>query len=271
MDGVWALSSDGSGSMELFDAEGGDYVADVGVFGWLDDATLVISTIDSFAGHKNLRALDIRSGAVTHEILGPNEYFNNAAVAYNHGTVMFFSGMREMLGDLYEGETLPQDGLYHWDRQSGVLTWLNWIESRESDIAWNEATQCYYADVPKRAVDEDFIQPYTADGQISDECRAIASFAQTIPTLSPSLQMYAWSWMDWDYEGNNGLYMGFFDDPVEHKIIAGNVYVYLWHPEDDILYFMLDNQVYKAQAPDFTPILLTTIAEDMRDLLTVQP
>jgi hypothetical protein len=271
MDGLWAISPQGTGVVELFDAEGGDFVADIGLFGWLDDVSLVISTIDSFAGHKHLRVVDIRSGAVIYEILGPDDYFDNAAVAYNRGSIMFFSAMQQMLGDFYQGETLPQDGLYHWESQSGVLTWLNWVESWESDIAWNEATQCYYADVPKRAVDEDFIQPYTADGLISDECRAIASFAQTIPTLSPSLEMYAWSWMDWQYEGNNGLYAGFFDDPVERKVMAGSVATYVWHPQEDILYFVFGDQVYEARPPELLPISLITISEEIRNLLVVQP
>jgi hypothetical protein len=225
------------------------YGIDLKTWGWLDNQTVVISGVDIMAGTRNLRTLDIFSGE---ERTIVKDYIVDVAVATGEGSVMFTSIMEELL-DFSTPETIAESGLYHWDRQTQQLTKVHDFTEYSSRLEWNVRSNCYYADLPKRFMEnEDVVWVFDATGNAEGECQPINPLAQDIPQVSASGAYYAWANLVFGDVDQNAFYVQGFDSDNEIRIANGSVYQYGWHPINDVLLFTQNKAVFLAEAPEFS-------------------
>lgn len=245
MDSLAAARVDGGEVTLLMDVS---HSIDEQTWGWLDNNTVVISDVSIMAGPIKLRTLDIHTGE---EHIIVKDFFTNAAVAEGAGTVMFTSVMGELL-DYTEPQQISESGLYHWDRSTLTLQKLNDFAEYSSFVDWNVTTQCYYADLPRRFVEnEDEVWAFTAAGGMSDACVAINTLAQATPEVSASGRYYAFANMFFQSPERNAFYVQDFSQTTETKLADGSVFFFTWHPDNDILLFFQAGRISTAAAPDF--------------------
>ena len=269
MDAVWADRADGSDGRRLYDASDS---SDEVIWGWFDQRTCVVSSVSMLAGYVHLRAIDLDTGTVAYDILGPSDFFGDAAIAEEFGTVLFDFPFSDM-ADFVEGETISRDGLYLWQQGVEGYTQLNDVIHWNSTVVWDGDMQCYYAKVPKRAVTEDFIQPYTPAGLIDNtKCPSIVSIAEEAPIFATSGSQYVWIANEWNNIFDPGLNWVPVGEYSETALAQGIITQALWHPEEDLLYFATGDQVYQAQGAQMTVGMVSnTIGETVLALHWILP
>ena len=244
MDAYSIARVSGGEATRLFEVNG----IDLKTWGWLDNQTVVISGVDIMAGTRNLRTLDVFSGEVQPIV---KDYIVDVSVATGQGTVMFTSIMEELL-DFSTPETIAESGLYHWDRQTQQLTKVNDFAEYSSRVEWNNRSECYYADLPKRFTEnEDEVWVFDVTGNAEGVCQPINTLAQDIPQVSASGGYVAWANLVFGDVDQNAFYMQSINSENATMISDGSVYQYEWHPIDDVLLFAQNNAAYLAEAPEF--------------------
>jgi WD40 repeat protein len=236
--GFYAARPDGSGVISLYDIpqySGGEYGT-----GWLDAHTLVTSSWYITCGFSDVRLADLSAQKADLAFKG---CVSAIAVAPGRGSVLFAQSP-----DTASFDKNPQPGLYliTEDQRSPRLI----SDADIKEIVWSEGIGSFLA----RSADN-LLYEVSPSGDI----RNLAVNKPQIPTVSPDGRY--WVLADAFYPNSvSGVWVGEYGKELRQifadKIAPGQI---LFSPTGDAIYFLdTIGNLYRAQAPDWVPAILTS-------------
>jgi hypothetical protein len=236
--GFYAARPDGSGVISLYDIpqySGGEYGT-----GWLDAHTLVTSSWYITCGFSDVRLADLSAQKADLAFKG---CLSAIAVAPGRGSVLFAQSP-----DTANFDKNPQPGLYlltEGDRSPRLIS-----DADIKEIVWSESIGSFLA----RGSDN-----HLYEVSPSGDIRNLAVNKPQLPTVSPTGRYWALS--DASYPNSvSGVWVGEYGKELRQifadKIAPGQI---LFSPAGDSIYFLdAVGNLYRAQAPDWVPTILTS-------------
>jgi hypothetical protein len=247
--GFYAARPDGSGVISLYDIpqySGGEYGT-----GWLDAHTLVTSSWYITCGFSDVRLADLSAQKADLAFKG---CLSAIAVAPGRGSVLFAQSP-----DTASFDKNPQPGLYliTEDQRSPRL-----ISAEEIlEIEWSEGSGSFLARAKENTLYEI---------SLSGEIRLLSPEETHIPIVSPNGRY--WAFADTPSFGvQPGVWVGdysknprqIFFESVSHAQM-------LFSPAGDAIYFLdTIGDLYRAQAPDWAPVLVASNLQPAADNLSL--
>jgi hypothetical protein len=234
--GIYAARADGSGVISLYDVShnsGGEY----GI-GWLNANTLVTNSWFITCGPSNVRLVDLSAQKADLAFEG---CLSAAAVAPGRGTLLFAQSP-----DTARFNQNPQPGLFILSDGARKPRLL--IDADFREIVWSEGSRNFLA----RTADNNLYE-ISSGG----DTQLLSVQEPQIPTVSPNGQY--WVLADaFTPNSLSGVWIGEygkdFHQIFSDKITPGQIF---FSPPGDALYFLdPGGNLYRAQAPDWTPALL---------------
>jgi hypothetical protein len=229
--GFYAARADGAGAITLYEIT--RYSADELVDGWLDGHTLVAHSQRHPCGPSDLRLVDLaaqKADLVFDGCLG--------AAAAGGGSVLFAQSL-----DAAGFDENPRPGVYILtvsDRTPRLLSGDN-----VQYLAWAEGIGAFLA----KTWDNRLLEISPSGG-----IRELPLDGTCLPTVAPGGRYWAYSF------SVPGVFVGGYGtEPA--KIFDGQAAWngMLFSPAGDALYFITESdELYRAQAPEWTPVLLAT-------------
>lgn len=214
IDGIWAARADGSAVTRL-DIPSGYH----GVIGWIGPETFLIYEFSFEDGNRNLRAVDISSGAVRTLLPGS---FHSLALDPAGGSVMVWSPPDQAVYLIPRGKTAAD---------SADLVGGNDIHG----VSWSPEARLYLVSRDSGAV------TVTPEGKVA----VFTSVPGEDAVAAPDGQTWAWA--------GNGVLVGPLDTRPR-QVFAGNAYLPTWAPDGQTLLFFGDDGLYVAPSPDYRSV-----------------
>jgi hypothetical protein len=234
--GMYAARPDGSGVISLYpisERSGGEYVV-----GWLNNQTLVTQTWLITCGPSDLRLVDLNPQKVEWIFKGCL-----SAAAVGGGSILFAQSPDTAMFD-----ENPQPGLWIYisSANGGTQTRISDADIRE--IAWSESNGKFLALAADNRLYE--VSP-------SGEMRVLSENEPMIPKVSPSGRFWAYSDAS-HFNSPSGVWIGEYGQALR-QIFSGSISPnqMFFTPLEDAIYFLdAAGNLYRADAPDWAPILL---------------
>jgi hypothetical protein len=234
--GVYAARADGRGAFSLYDIP--QYSGNEELLGWLDTDTAVMRSWFATCGPSNLRLVNLSNETV-------DEVFGGclSATAVGGGAVLLAQSPDTAMFD-----EDPRPGLFlltaAGDRTPMLLT-----NDDVREAAWAEGAGVFIA----RAADSQLLE-ISLDGRV----RTLPASLSRLPAVSPD--GLAWAYTAWPFvDGTSGIFAGVYGTQPA-QIFEGDVSPgQMFFAPDDALYFItVSGNLYRAQAPDWSPALLAS-------------
>ncbi|MEA3325801.1 MAG: hypothetical protein U9R53_00565 [Chloroflexota bacterium] len=230
MTGIWASVVETTDAISLYDPSGSGSER---IIGWVDDQTFIVYSWDPMCGMNNLRSFNIETKESA--ILWAESF---RAIALNplKDVVVLSSN---------DGTCAPGDGVGFYIVQTNGSGAFQFLDDTGPQGIWSEEAELilFLSDLTSGVIAVDSM------GQYLD--LDMPPGAQVFPAIAPGSRDLAWGgealWI--------GPLLGSIDNPPK-EIFNEPVYTVTWTPDGESVLFFADSGLYRADKPDYTPILI---------------
>jgi dipeptidyl aminopeptidase/acylaminoacyl peptidase len=226
--GAWVTGADGSG---IVAHPGLGLNGEVHVAGWTADNRVVTFGMSASCGWRSLAAMDVLSG--TGEWLW-RDFFRDVSLDPDTGNLLLAVDSDSAT----YCNTDPRSGLF-LIRSEGDFDYL--ADTEALRVMWSPEAQVFFA------LTSDRVLAFTAEGQ--PLAVPFLRSASDLPAASPDGQLLA-------FMRPNGVWIASLADPeAPPRLVApGEGGSLTWTPDGQAIFFTSSEILYRAQAPDFTPV-----------------